>query len=246
MTVSGITVSGQQSDLETAAAAFLPQGFPADYVALDLETTGFYPNSCSITEIGAVRVRERRIVDRFQRLVNPLRPIPSAVVRLTGITDDMVAGADPIETVLPEFVAWLGEGAEGGETTDATADAQIAVEPLIGHNIRFDLSFLDWNARKVLDTPFSCVDFDTMQISRALFSYERHHRLLDLIRRFDIADNEEHRALSDAIQTQQCFEWMRKFVDRHAGRANGFESVTWKTVPTKGNDAILNRQIVLL
>lgn len=261
MTVSGTTVFDQQSDLEAAAAeSSRVAGFPSDYVALDLETTGFYPNSCAITEIGAVRVRDRRIVDRFQRLVNPLRPIPAAVVKLTGITDDMVAGLDPIDQVLPEFIAWLaqGDGDEGAENANdegnASGDAASATpaasgvavaEPLIGHNIRFDLSFLDWNARKVLDGPFSCVDFDTMQISRALFARERHHRLLDLIQRFDIAENEEHRALSDAIQTQQCFEWMRKYVDRHAGHGD-FGEVDWKSVPTKNNDAILNRQIVLL
>nr|WP_243394295.1 3'-5' exonuclease [Bifidobacterium parmae] len=229
-------------------------GFPSDYVTLDLETTGFYPNSCAITEIGAVRVRDRRIVDRFQRLVNPLRPIPAAVVKLTGITDDMVAGLDPIDQVLPEFVAWLAQGDEGAEHAENANDegnasggvSGVAVaEPLIGHNIRFDLSFLDWNTRKVLDGPFSCVDFDTMQISRTLFARERHHRLLDLIQRFGIAENEEHRALSDAIQTQQCFEWMHKYVDRHAGHGD-FGAVDWKTVPTKNNDAILNRQIVLL
>ena len=54
-----------------------------------------------------------------------------------------------------------------------------------------------------------------MQISRALFPAQRHHRLADLIVRFGIADNEEHRALSDAIQTQQCFEWMRHYVTEH-------------------------------
>lgn len=249
MTVSGTTVSDQQSDLETVAAVSSRlEGFPSDYVALDLETTGFYPNSCAITEIGAVRVRDRQIVDRFQRLVNPLRPIPAAVVKLTGITDDMVAGLDPIDQVLPEFVAWLAQGAQDGETNGNTTAAESGIalaEPLIGHNIRFDLSFLDWNTRKVLDGPFSCVDFDTMQISRTLFARERHHRLLDLIQRFDIAQNEEHRALSDAIQTQQCFEWMHKYVDRHEGRG-GFGAVDWRTVPTKNNDAILNRQLILL
>lgn len=249
MTVSGTTVSDQQSDLETVAAVSSRlEGFPSDYVALDLETTGFYPNSCAITEIGAVRVRDRQIVDRFQRLVNPLRPIPAAVVKLTGITDDMVAGLDPIDQVLPEFVAWLAQGAQDGETngnTTAAGSGTALAEPLIGHNIRFDLSFLDWNTRKVLDGPFSCVDFDTMQISRTLFARERHHRLLDLIQRFDIAQNEEHRALSDAIQTQQCFEWMHKYVDRHEGRG-GFGAVDWRTVPAKNNDAILNRQLILL
>ncbi|MBT1180607.1 3'-5' exonuclease [Bifidobacterium sp. CP2] len=252
MTVSGITTFGRQPDsedvtaeaAEPAEAARAPrvEGFPSDYVALDLETTGFYPNSCAITEIGAVRVRDRRIVDRFQRLVNPLKPIPAQVVRLTGITDDMVSGLDPIDQVLPEFTAWLAQGADGA---DGGTDGGIAaIEPLIGHNIKFDLSFIDYNCRQVLGEPFSCLDYDTMQISRAMFPEQRRHRLLDLIQRFGIADNEEHRALSDAIQTQQCFEWMHKYADRHAGHS-GFRGVDWKATPAKGNKAILHRQIVL-
>ena len=66
-----------------------------------------------------------------------------------------------------------------------------------------------------------------MQISRALFPAQRHHRLADLIVRFGIADNEEHRALSDAIQTQQCFEWMRHYVTEH----HESEAIRWKQAP---------------
>nr|WP_217626131.1 3'-5' exonuclease [Bifidobacterium santillanense] len=213
-----------------------------------METTGFYPNSCSITEIGAVRVRERRIVDRFQQLVNPLRPIPAQVVRLTGITDDMVAGLPTIDEVLPHFVAWLSAGVSADPDASYEADgesvAAVPFEPIVGHNVSFDIRFLDWNARHVLGDPFSCVDYDTMQISRTLFPYERHHRLLDLIQRFEIADNEEHRALSDAIQTQQCLEWMHRYTDRHAGRT-GFGEARWNDVPAKNNDAVIHRQLTL-
>ncbi len=80
-----------------------------------------------------------------------------------------------------------------------------AVEPIVGHNVSFDLRFLDYNTRHIAGCGFACADYDTMQISRALFPAQRHHRLADLIVRFGIADNEEHRALSDAIQTQRCF-----------------------------------------
>lgn len=265
MTVSGITTFGRADDpIDSVDPAYDdafggPTGFPTDYVTLDLETTGFYPNSCAITEIGAVRVRGRRIVDRFQQLVNPLKPIPAQVVRLTGITDDMVSGLAPIDEVLPRFVAWLNAGVSadpdaayetsgtaGSADTDGTGESVAAVpfEPIVGHNVSFDIRFLDWNARHVLGDPFSCVDYDTMQISRTLFPYERHHRLLDLIQRFDIADNEEHRALSDAIQTQQCLEWMHRYTDRHAGRG-GLGAARWNDVAAKGNDAVIHRQLIL-
>ena len=66
------------------------------------------------------------------------------------------------------------------------------------------------------------VCMDTLQMSRALFPQEKHHRLQDLIRRFGIAENEEHRALSDAAQTQECFEWMRRYTSERGG---GFTTV---------------------
>ena len=210
MTTSGITVFGQPSQPNHGAGGRIAMDdavFPTDYVALDLETTGFYPNSCAITEIGAVRVREGHIVDQFQQLVNPLRPIPRQITTLTGITDAMVADLDPIDEVLP----------------------------------RFDLRFLDYNTRHIAGCGFACADYDTMQISRALFPAQRHHRLADLIVRFGIADNEEHRALSDAIQTQQCFEWMRHYVTEH----HESEAIRWKQAPAKNSAEILHQQLVV-
>lgn len=213
-------------------------GFPRDYVALDLETTGFYPNSCRITEIGAVRVRSGVIVDRFQRLVNPLQPIPAQVVRLTGISDDMVADCAPIDEALPEFVTWLADGAESSGAAEAASGNVPA--PIVGHNVSFDIRFLDHAARRVAGCPFACVDYDTMQISRALFPDQRKHRLVDLIQRFGIADTEEHRALSDAIQTHQCLEWMRRYVLDNAGLF-GAETHWTATGATDGTEALHQR-----
>ena len=210
-----------------------PLGFPADYVALDLETTGFYPNSCGITEIGAVRVRGHEIVDRFQRLVNPLKPIPRAVTELTGIDDALVEDCPAIEEVLPRFLDWLDEGAQNGR------------EPIVGHNVTFDLHFLDYETRRLTGEAFPARAVDTMQISRALYPEERHHRLLDLIRRFGIADNEEHRALSDAVQTHQCLEWMRRQTDRHEGRGS-FGVARWSLVPAKRNPHVDFQRLTLV
>ena len=149
---------------------------------------------------------------------------------LTGITDAMVADLDPIDEVLPRFIAWL-----------ATPAAGPAVEPIVGHNVSFDLRFLDYNTRHIAGCGFACADYDTMQISRALFPAQRYHRLADLIVRFGIADNEEHRALSDAIQTQQCFEWMRHYVTEH----HESEAIRWKQAPAKNSAEILHQQLVV-
>lgn len=220
--------SANTSDINTAEDDIT--GFPMDYVALDLETTGFYPNSCAITEIGAVRVRSGRIIDRFQRLVNPLRPIPPQIIALTGITNDMVSGLDPIDDALPRFIAWLGD-----------SKACPMPEPIVGHNVSFDLRFLDYNTRHIAGSGFACADYDTMQISRALFPQQRHHRLADLIQRFSIADNEEHRALSDAVQTQQCFEWMRCYATEHCES----RTIRWRQAPCKTSTEIMHQQLVL-
>lgn len=186
---------------------------PLDYVALDLETTGFYPNSCRITEIGAVRVRGGVVTDRFSQLVNPLTAIPAQITRLTGITDAMVEDCPAIEEALPAFLAWLGDGCKTGDsasmTGDKADDSGWVGETIVGHNVTFDLRFLDHAARRVLGRPFACDSIDAMRLSRTLYPGERRHRLADLIVRFGIADTEEHRALSDALQTHQCLEWMR-------------------------------------
>ncbi|NMM97393.1 PolC-type DNA polymerase III [Bifidobacterium olomucense] len=205
-------------------------GFPLNYVTLDLETTGLYPNRCAITEIGAVRVRNGKIVDQFQQLINPRRPIPRQITALTGISDAMVADQDPIDDVLPQFIDWLAEPLDGSTP-----------EPIVGHNVSFDLRFLEYNAQHVAGIPFACMDYDTMQISRVLFPEHRHHRLADLIVRFGIADNEEHRALSDAIQTQQCFEWMRGYTTSHRDLSH----LGWRMIPSKVSAEIFDHQLVL-
>src|SRR5436305_7003509 len=95
------------------------------FCVIDLETTGGSPADCEITEIGAVRLRGGECLGTFQTLVNPGCRIPPSIVVLTGITEAMVAPAPRIEEVLPSLMEFIGGSV------------------LVGHNLRFDVSFLD-------------------------------------------------------------------------------------------------------
>src|SRR5207237_546062 len=94
------------------------------FCVLDLETTGGSPHQCAITEVGAVKVRGGECLGTFQTLVNPGMAIPPAITVLTGITEAMVIPAPLIAEVLPSFLEFLGNAV------------------IVGHNVRFDLSFL--------------------------------------------------------------------------------------------------------
>lgn len=168
---------------------------PKDYVSLDLETTGLRAQRDQITEIGAVRVQDGKIVDEFSQLINPGVVITPKITQITGITNDMVEDQPNIEDVIGDFIEFIDDNI------------------IVGHNVRFDIGFLTEAEHRTFDIVqhFNRPAIDTMMIDKQLFPAERH-RLLDLIRRYGIADTEEHRALSDATQTYQCLEWQRRYI----------------------------------
>ena len=93
-------------------------------VALDIETTGLDPQNDKIIEVGAVRFSGSQIQDELNSLINPGKRIPPFISQLTGITDAMVRGAPAIEEVLDQITGFTGDA------------------PIVGHNVKFDLSFL--------------------------------------------------------------------------------------------------------
>jgi DNA polymerase-3 subunit epsilon len=171
-------------------------------VVVDLETTGGAPAASGITEIGAVRVRGGHLEDTFVTLVNPGRPIPPFVRDLTGITDDMVAGAPPITEALPRFFAFAGRSV------------------LVAHNATFDMGHLTAARRHVdgagLDLPSLC----TLRLARRLMPGHRRRGLDAVAADLGIVCTDRHRALGDA---RVAAEILRTFLARAAAR--GFRTV---------------------
>ncbi len=154
------------------------------FTVVDLETTGGTPGLAKITEVGAVRVEGGAQTATFSSLVDPRVHIPAMITRLTGIDDGTVAGAPPIETVLPGFV----EFAEG--------------TVLVAHNARFDLGFLDYELGRLCRQSFQRPVLDTLRLARKLCPQQRCS-LAALAERFDTAVKPGHRALKDAQATAE-------------------------------------------
>lgn len=161
----------------------------ARFVVVDLETTGLGAGA-GITEIGAVRIEDGRIVDEFQSMVDPGRPIPPRITALTGITQSMVEGEDSIAEVLPRFLAWAG-----------LEDAEPPV--LVAHNASFDTGFLKRAARRESIAWPKARVVDTLALARLALPRPlvRDHRLATLASRFGVDPGDAHRALADARTT---------------------------------------------
>jgi DNA polymerase III subunit epsilon len=158
--------------------------FDVTFCVLDLETTGGSPRDCAITEIGAVKYRGGELLGTFQTLVDPGLPIPPLITILTGITEAMVVEAPDIGTALPTFLEFIGKAV------------------IVGHNIRFDISFLNAAAALHGYPPLSNDTVDTAGLGRRLVREEvRNMRLQTLAAHFRSPVTPIHRALDDARAT---------------------------------------------
>ena len=158
------------------------------FVVFDLETTGLTAASERITEIGAVKMVNGEITDTFSRLVNPGMPIPAEVVDLTGITNDMVKDAPGEETVIPEFLEFIGK-----DTV------------LVAHNAPFDVGFMNAACER-LDLDFENAYVDTLPLSRALYKNIKNYKLDTIVKHLGLSDFEHHRADADAGILAQVFQ----------------------------------------
>ena len=173
-------------DLKEIVTCDKGQTFEEDFVVFDIETTGFSPVNNRIIEIGAVKVRDGNIVDRFSAFVNPQVPIPYEIEKLTGIRDDMVADAPVIEEVLPRFLDFC-RGCV-----------------LVAHNANFDMSFIQENTRRQgLFKEDTYVD--TVGISRVLLKGQSKHTLDAVAKTLKIPLENHHRAVDDAECTALIF-----------------------------------------
>jgi DNA polymerase III subunit epsilon len=162
-----------------------------EYVALDLETTGLMADTDRIVEIGAVRFRaDGQELGRFQRLVNPERPMSPAAFAIHGLSDDVLAGAPPVRDILPEFLLFLGD-------PSTTA--------LLAHNASFDAGFLGCElARAGLPVP-SHSTFDTLALARRRLPWLASHRLDNVARALALDSAGAHRALADCLRVKEIW-----------------------------------------
>ena len=152
------------------------------YVALDLETTGLDSNRDAIIEIGAVKFQGREVIDTFQTFVNPDRTIPEFIQRLTGISPNQVKNA-------PRFSSVEGD-----------LEAFLEAHPIVGHNIQFDLRFLDSHGLS-LSNP----NYDTWDLASVLLPQTPEYSLAYLTKLLSVDHNNPHRALDDAQATRDVF-----------------------------------------
>ena len=161
------------------------------YVVFDIETTGFSAIKDKIIEIGAVKVVNGKIVDKFSTFVNPERPIPFEITKLTSITDDMVMEYPNIEVILPQFLEF----------------AKDAV--LVAHNASFDVGFIEQNCR-YQDIEPKFISVDTVALARVLLPTLSKYKLNIVAKALGISLENHHRAVDDAGATAEIFV---KFVE---------------------------------
>lgn len=191
----------------------------APYVVFDVETTGASAGKGGgITEIGALKLWGGQVVEEFSSLVNPGRPIDPFVVRLTGITDRMVAGAPPISEVMPRFEEFV----EGSV--------------VVGHNVQFDCGFV---AAARGGVPLPNPVLDTLKLARSLVPGLRRYRLSALVNHFGIRQAPNHRALADASATTEVFRRLLKLCRpagiRSVGEAATIRGGKGRIKPQKGH-----------
>ena len=155
---------------------------PRIYVALDLETTGLSSDRDAIIEIGAVKFRGDEILGEWSSLVNPNRPLPHKIERLTGINQSEVEHAPSLFTVLPQLARFIGEN------------------PIVGHTIQFDLAFL-----QKAGYSFSGGGLDTFELACILMPYASRYSLGKLMDELGIEFPTRHRAIEDARAAQALF-----------------------------------------
>ena len=173
-------------DLKTIVFEPRGQSLLDSYVVFDLETTGLSPNAHKIIEIGAVKVINGKIVDRFSKFVNPKTPLPFAIEELTKIRDDMLVNEPEIAQILPEFM----EFCEGSI--------------MVAHNAEFDMGFIRKNCEDLgLACKFTVVD--TVAMARYLLPNLNRFKLDTVAKELHISLENHHRAVDDAECTAEIF-----------------------------------------
>lgn len=179
-------------DLGSVVSCPKSQSFNDSYVVFDLETTGLSKETDEITEIGAVKIKNGEIIERYSTFVNPKRPLSKEISNLTGITDEMLENAPEIKKVLPEFLDFCKDSV------------------LVAHNASFDTGFIRAKSEHLGMGAVNNTILDTLELSRSLLPELKHHKLNHICSALKVDLKGHHRAVNDAEATAEV---LLKFFD---------------------------------
>ena len=184
------------------------------YVVFDFETTGFNAGGGdSIIEIGAVKLHNGEIIEKYDELINPGRKLPQKIIDVTNITDEMLQDKDNEENAVKRFIEWVGD------------------LPMVAHNAKFDVSFLEMAYQKYHLGTFNNPVIDTLELSRTLDNTFARHSLSVLVKRYNVPWDESahHRGDYDAEGTALVFhKMMRKLSDRNLEKMTDLDKLVSK------------------
>jgi len=183
---------------------------PSTFVVFDIETTGLDSLSNEIIEIGALKVKDGKVVDTFDHLIKPSHPISDFITNLTGITNEMVETAETIEEVLTQFINFIGDNI------------------LMGHNVNFDINFVYDHAEKYNNHILNNDFIDTLRLARKLLPELSHHRLSDLADYYNIDKTGHHRALKDVEMTLEVYNHLVEEILNQYGNIDNFKKQIYK------------------
>ncbi|MGV2927770.1 PolC-type DNA polymerase III [Macrococcus capreoli] len=181
------------------AIAYKPQDIDlktATYVVFDVETTGLSSQYDKIIELAAVKVKDGEIIDKFERFSNPGERLNETIKNLTGITDDMLVDAPPIEEVLSDFRDFVGDAI------------------YIAHNASFDMGFIDTGFERLGFGATTNGVIDTLELSRTINTEMGKHGLNFLAKKYGVELTQHHRAIYDAETTAHIFVKMLKQIEQ--------------------------------
>ncbi|EHI77460.1 DNA polymerase III, alpha subunit [Fusobacterium sp. oral taxon 370 str. F0437] len=158
-----------------------------EFVVFDIETTGLNSHTNKIIEIGAVKIKAGRIIDRYSQLINPGIPIPYHITEITSITNEQVANQPKIDEVIGKFVEFIGDAV------------------LVAHNAPFDMGFIKRDIKEYLNIDLEASVIDTLQMARDLFPDFKKYGLGDLNKSLGLALEKHHRAVDDSQATANMF-----------------------------------------
>ena len=158
-----------------------------EFVVFDIETTGLNSHTNKIIEIGAVKIKAGRIIDRYSQLINPGISIPYHITEITSITNEQVANQPKIDEVIGKFVEFIGDAV------------------LVAHNAPFDMGFIKRDIKEYLNINLENSVIDTLQMARDLFPDLKKYGLGDLNKVLGLALEKHHRAVDDSQATANMF-----------------------------------------